>query len=1056
MKREQQSNERPDGSGDPQQKRDQPIGTSDEQSNDQEDPVEMTDEHLEQASDVPADPDRPPAGPDRRPRADLVSRTIRNVEERAHTTVTRWSRWVSEDPGRLVEAIFSLLAVGIATWVILAVLDPGLLWRDTTPTGGDMGAHVWGPDYLKREVLPRFGFTGWTHDWFNGFPAYQFYMVVPSLFIVILSVGLHPLLAVAAVLVAVGAIGASRLHPRLQRHRRLVLVAAVALSVLAVPLTYNRSFKLVSVLGLVLLPLAAWAMAKLADLPFPIPPLTAVASLIFLFNREPLYLNHGNIIGGNFTSTLAGEFAFSISLTFAVLYLGVASRGLRTGRHRALAAVLFALSGLCHLIPAFFVLACTIALFLLHPDRARLRWMATMAPVGGLLTAFWVLPFWWRRDYVNDMGWERLPEAGAELSEAGQTMAGDQSSVWYYLFPPSGLRWIMIAALVGVAVSIIRRYRIGLVLALAWAGVAAAFVILPQYRLWNARLLPFQYLVVSLLAAIGIGELVRVAGIIASGRIERPYRFITVFVSSVFSIGVLVAVILPVNGLFESTNTAFGFERRDYPVSSPVVDADGEVTTPAQTERQARFKLFGRVIHAGTPDWSPVSSWARWNYTGLEDEESKAPRCESAEDGTQRCTGGWVEYRDLIATMTAVGNDPAHGCGRMLWEFEKDRVNSYGTTMAPMLLPYWTNGCIASQEGLYFESTPSVPFHFIVQSELSAGPSRPQRFVDWPDFDIDRGVQHLQMLGVRYYGAVTEEAITAADAHPDLELIAQSSDPDGNPAWYVYEVADAPDVSPLRYEPVVVEGIGESQDDWLPIASSWFRQGDLDVPFALTGPDGWQRVRAEPVPTEMRRLTDWLLDQVGRYTFLDELPEFDRRPLPEITVSDIERTPDRISFDVSEPGVPVLVKTSYFPNWTVSGAERVHRVAPNLMVVVPTDTHVDIRYRRSPIDLLAYALTLGGLVGLWWLTRQPAIEVSELGAGWLSDRIDETLRLDPRPEPAERSDGENEPFDGPNEADGAVAEPIEQSDARFDAPVDAPVDAPLDEPSVDEPMGEEP
>ena len=38
-------------------------------------------------------------------------------------------------------------------------------------------------------------------------------------------------------------------------------------------------------------------------------------------------------------STMAGEFAFSISLTLAVLYLGVAVRGLRTGRHRALAAV---------------------------------------------------------------------------------------------------------------------------------------------------------------------------------------------------------------------------------------------------------------------------------------------------------------------------------------------------------------------------------------------------------------------------------------------------------------------------------------------------------------------------------------------------------------------------------------------------------------------------------------------------------------------------------------------------------------------------------------------
>src|SRR5699024_8572152 len=107
-----------------------------------------------------------------------------------------------------------------------------------------------------------------------------------------------------------------------------------------------------------------------------------------------------------------------------------------------------------------------------------------------------------------------------------------------------------------------------------------------------------------------------------------------------------------------------------------------------------------------------------------------------------------------------------------------------------------------------------------------------------------------------------------------------------------------------------------------------------------------------------------------------------------------ERTPERISFDVSEPGVPVLVKTSYFPNWTVSGADAVHRVTPNLMLVVPTDDHVELRYRRSPVDLLAHAMTLVGLVGLWWLVRQRPVEVPEQGAGWMSNRLDRLLALE--------------------------------------------------------------
>ena len=47
------------------------------------------------------------------------------------------------------------------------------------------------------------------------------------------------------------------------------------------------------------------------------------------------------IYGGNIASTMAGEFAFSISLALAIVYLGVLIRGLRDRRppgHRGRAA----------------------------------------------------------------------------------------------------------------------------------------------------------------------------------------------------------------------------------------------------------------------------------------------------------------------------------------------------------------------------------------------------------------------------------------------------------------------------------------------------------------------------------------------------------------------------------------------------------------------------------------------------------------------------------------------------------------------------------------------
>ncbi len=243
--------------------------------------------------------------------------------------------------------------------------------------------------------------------------------------------------------------------------------------VLGVDLSYGTAFKLVTVLGLLTLPAAAYAMGRLADLPFPGPALLAVATVPFLFNRD------FTIYGGNVASTLAGEFAFSISLSLALVYLGVVIRGLRTGRHRALAAVLLALTGLCHIIPAIWVLGATAIIALFHLRRSTFVWLAGVLPVGALLASWWLLPFVWQRAYVNDMGWEKIPyrlpvnDNGA-VSETVFSFSGE--SVWRYLLPRTGavpegvpidafaddMRWVVALAIVGVVLSIAFRIRLGM------------------------------------------------------------------------------------------------------------------------------------------------------------------------------------------------------------------------------------------------------------------------------------------------------------------------------------------------------------------------------------------------------------------------------------------------------------------------------------------------------------------------------------------------------------------------------------------------------------------
>ena len=99
-----------------------------------------------------------------------------------------------------------------------------------------------------------------------------------------------------------------------------------------------------------------------------------------------------------------------------------------------------------------------------------------------------------------------------------------------------------------------------------------------------------------------------------------------------------------------------------------------------------------------------------------------------------------------------------------------------------MLMPHWTDGCIGSMEGLYFESSTTTPFHFLIQSELSTAPSRAQRDLPYRSFDIDAGIDHLQQFGVKYYAASSQVATEKAKQHSSLTQIANSG------PWTIFKV----------------------------------------------------------------------------------------------------------------------------------------------------------------------------------------------------------------------------------------------------------------------------
>jgi molybdenum cofactor synthesis domain-containing protein len=350
------------------------------------------------------------------------------------------------------------------------------------------------------------------------------------------------------------------------------------------------------------------------------------------------------------------------------------------------------------------------------------------------------------------------------------------------------------------------------------------------------------------------------------------------------------------------------------------------------------LSLFNKSFPIKTTDSSFIPGWVKWNYEGYERKTA------------------YPEYKDVIATMARVGKE--NGCGRSSWEYESE-LDRLGTPMALMLLPYWTKGCIGSMEGLYFESSATTPYHFLSNSELSLRPPRPQRDLPYRDLDVRLGVQHLQLMGVRYYMALSDAAKDQARANPDLTLVDHSNahvatvTESGKPAeaktrdWEVYEVANSDIVAPLRFEPVVMRGVPKGGKEYQKAAVEWFN-GDAsrwDVPLAVSGPGSWARVNGVPANPP-------------------------RKAVKPATVTNIKSKDDRISFDVDRIGSPVLIKASYFPNWKASGARGPWRVTPNAMVVIPTSKHVTIHYGYTPVDRTGWALTLLGILGVVVLTRR--------------------------------------------------------------------------------------
>jgi hypothetical protein len=289
--------------------------------------------------------------------------------------------------------------------------------------------------------------------------------------------------------------------------------------------------------------------------------------------------------------------------------------------------------------------------------------------------------------------------------------------------------------------------------------------------------------------------------------------------------------------------------------------------------------------------------------------------------------------------MRAAG--ATHGCGQSMWEYDPS-LSEFGTTESLMLLPYWTNNCIGSMEGLLFESSATTPYHFLNQSELSETPSDPMVGLPYGPSgspNVRLGLEHLSMLGVRYFLAFTPSIVRTAAHDPLVTQIATTGPWTYDLAtrtWHLFEFKQAPVAVGLSSLPNVVSSL-TSKGAWQHANVSWWvTPSRWHVLLAQTGPSNWPHTSSPTSTTSVA--------------------------VPPVVVSHQVTSVSTVSFHVSRLGVPVLVHVSYYPRWQVAGATGPYRVSPNLMVVVPNRHDVTLSYGSSPASSAGVLITLLGLI----------------------------------------------------------------------------------------------
>lgn len=330
--------------------------------------------------------------------------------------------------------------------------------------------------------------------------------------------------------------------------------------------------------------------------------------------------------------------------------------------------------------------------------------------------------------------------------------------------------------------------------------------------------------------------------------------------------------------------------------------------------RAADAAALGLVLLAlawGDARAAVVRYWAEYDFSGLQAKEL------------------WPAWSQLSERLRGSVGD-----ARVAVEYSPEHERA-GSIRMYETLPFFSGRC--TLEGPYNQASLNTHAVYYVASELGERSPNPFRNVEFSSFDTDAALAHLRLFATDTIVALSDRLVSTLRARADVEQVARVL------PYTVFRLREpVAHVEPLRCVPVV-----SGERGWREKAQRWFTRRPLPCAPLVFGADP---ALGTPEPDE------WLAP-----------PE---RSLPGGVEVRARLSDELIEIETSRIGHPLLVKVSWHPRWRASGADGPYRVAPALMLVVPREHRVTLRYGPNRVDTAGHVLTALALLALFGVARQ--------------------------------------------------------------------------------------